>query len=76
MEKQTDAAIMFLIMVFLAFLDAVRDLTSIFHNGIMKDPRKILKTKTNAELRKMLNGVKKISNLKKEELIEMVIAYS
>ena len=76
MEKQTDAAIMFFIMVFLAFLDAVRDLTSIFHNGIMKDPRKILKTKTNAELRKMLNGVKKISNLKKEELVELVISYS
>tara|TARA_B100000287_G_scaffold43361_1_gene39106 strand:- start:318 stop:548 length:231 start_codon:yes stop_codon:yes gene_type:complete len=76
MEKQTDAAIMFLIMVFLAFLDAVRDLTSIYHNGIMKDPRDFLKHKTNSELRRMLVGRKKISNLKKSELIELVISYS
>ena len=76
MEKQTDATIMFFIMVFLVFLDAVRDLVSLYHNGIMKDPRKILKTKTNAELRTMLKGVKRISNLKKEELVELVISYS
>ena len=67
---------MLLIMVFLAFLDAVRDLTSIYHNGIMKDPRDFLKHKTNSELRTMLKGVKRISNLKKEELVEMVISYS
>ena len=76
MEKQTDATIMFFIMVFLVFLDAVRDLVSLYHNGIMKDPRKILKTKTNAELRTMLKGVKRISNLKKDELVEIVISHS
>ena len=76
MEKQTDAAIMFLIMVFIAFLDAIRDLMSIYNNGMMKDPRDFLKHKTNSELRRMLVGRKKISNLKKSELIAMVIAYS
>lgn len=75
MEKATDDTIMIFIVIGLLVFEAIKDLLSLFHKGIMKDRRQVLMSKTNAELRSMLNGMNKISKLNKKQLVEMVIAY-
>jgi len=60
----------------LIIFDSVRTLLSIREKGIFKDRRQVLLKKTNKELKEMLSGMKKISNLKKEQLVELVIQYA
>ena len=68
-----DGAIMLFIMVAIVCFEAVSTLLSIFEKGILKDPRKELMKKTNKQLRDLLKGKKKISGLRKHELVEMVL---
>ena len=68
--------IVFFIAATITVYEALCDLLSIFKEGIFIDlkilqgiQRQVLMKKTNKELKAMLVGVKKISNLKKSELV-------
>ena len=73
MNEAADDAIMFFVMVFFLIVQSVEDLLEIFEKGIMKDPREMLMKMTVPEIKSMLKGVKKISHLRKSELIEVVL---
>ena len=68
-----DGWIVFFIAATITLCEALQCLFSIFQEGIFIDQRKILMQKTNKELKAMLVGVKRISNLKKSELVELVL---
>ena len=69
-----DGVAVFLIAVAIVFFEAIFTLASIFHKGIFKNQKRILMEKTNKELRLILRGVKGISNLNKNQLVEKVLA--
>ena len=69
----TDGVVIFAIASLLIFFVAIKDLLSIFKNGIFIDQRTILMKKTNKELRAMLVGVKKISSLNKNQLVDLLL---
>ena len=74
MNYHTDRTIMLCVIVVLATIDALITLLSIFKKGIFIDQRQLLMSKTNRQLKKMLNGVKGVSSLKKKELVELILA--
>ena len=74
MERITEETIMSLVVVTLLIIDSFQTLLSLFKKGIFIDRRTLLLKKTNKELKGMLVGVKKISNLKKEQLIDLILA--
>ncbi len=76
MNRTTQATFEGLVVIALIIFDSVRTLLSIREKGIFKDRRQVLLKKTNKELKGMLSGMKKISNLKKEQLVELVIQYA
>ena len=65
---------MLCVIIVLATIDALITLLSIFKKGIFIDQRQLLMSKTNRQLKKMLNGVKGVSSLKKKELVELILA--
>ncbi len=73
MEKVTDEILMTLVLVFLLVVDAVQVLLTIPTKGIMVNQRDLLLQKSNRELKSMLVGVKKISNLNKNQLVDLVL---
>ena len=75
MEKVTDEVLMTLVVVFLLVVDAVQVLLTIPTKGIMVNQRDLLLKKTNKELKSMLVGVKKISNLNKNQLVDLVLSF-
>ena len=74
MYKTIDDTFMVSIMVLIALFHAVVTLATLPKRGIFKDPRQVLQTKTNKELRSMLKGTKRISNLNKKQLINLVLS--
>ena len=56
-----------------AVMESVFTILSIFKKGIMKDRRQILLKMTNKELKNMLTGMKRISNLNKIQLVDLVL---
>ena len=75
MEKVTDEVLMTLVVVFLLVVDAVQVLLTIPTKGILVNQRDLLLKKTNKELKSMLVGVKKISNLNKNQLVDLVLSF-
>ena len=75
MEKVTDEILMTLVLVFLLVVDAVQVLLTIPTKGIMVNQRDLLLKKTNKELKSMLVGEKKISNLNKNQLVDLVLSF-
>ena len=73
MNKFTDNAVIIFIAVLISTAEALVELFSIFQKGIFIDERTILMKKTNKELRAMLKGVKKISSLKKNQLVDLLV---
>ena len=73
MNTYTDCAVIFFIMVAIITFDSVITLLSIFKDGILKNKQDILLEKTNKELKSMLTGVNKISNLNKNQLVELIM---
>lgn len=73
MNTYTDCAVIFFIMVAIITFDSVITLLSIFKDGILKNKRDILLEKTNKELKSMLTGVNKVSNLNKNQLVELIM---
>ena len=73
MSKEVDSALMVLVTIILLFVQSVQVLLSIRTKGVFVDRKKILLKKTNKELKSMLNGFKKISQLNKNELVELVL---
>ena len=73
MNTYTDCAVIFFIMVAIITFDSVFTLLSIFKDGILKNKRDILLEKTNKELKSMLTGVNKVSNLNKNQLVELIM---
>ena len=73
MNTYTDYAVIFFIMVAIITFDSVITLLSIFKDGILKNKRDILLEKTNKELKSMLTGVNKVSNLNKNQLVELIM---
>ena len=69
-----DGVAVFLIVVAIVFCQSLATLASIFYKGIFKSQKQILMEKTNKELRLILRGVKGISNLNKNQLVERVLA--
>lgn len=76
MYKTIDDTFMVSIMVLIALFNAVVTLVSLPKRGIFKDPRQVLLTKTNKELRSMLKGTKRISSLNKKQLINLVLSHT
>ena len=75
MEKVTDEILMTLVLVFLLVVDAVQVLLTIPTKGIMVNQRDLLLKKTNKEFKSMLVGVKKVSNLNKTQLVDLVLSF-
>jgi len=76
MSKEVDSALMVLVTIILLFVQSVQVLLSIRTKGVFVDRKKILLKKTNKELKSMLNGFKKISQLNKNELVELVLLHT
>ena len=68
-----DSVMMFCIIASMAIFDAFSTLLSILKKGIFVNQKSLLRQKTNKELKAMLVGMKRISNLKKTELVELVL---
>ena len=66
----------FLICAVFLFIEAVEVLLSFPKKGIWIDPKIELQTKTVKQLKQMLVGVQRISNLKKDQLIDLVVLQS
>ena len=73
MTSITDGVVIFCIAATLIIFDAVLTLLSIFQKGVCINQRDLLMKKTNKELKAMLTGVKRISNLNKKQLVELVL---
>ena len=73
MTSITDGVVIFCIAATLIIFDSLVTLLSIFKKGIFVDQRAFLMQKTNKELKAMLTGVKRISNLNKKQLVELVL---
>jgi len=73
MTSITDGVMIFCITASIIFFEAIQDLLSMFHEGIFVDQRQLLLKKTNKELKAMLVGVKRISNLNKTQLINLIL---
>ena len=76
LTTNTDRVMMFCILASMAIFDAFSTLLSILKKGIFVDQKSLLMQKTNRELRAMLNGVEKISNLNKTQLVDLVLLNS
>ena len=73
MIKHTDNAVIIFIAVLISTVEALIELFSIIQKGIFIDQKIILMKKTNKELRAMLKGVKKISSLNKNQLVDLLV---
>lgn len=73
-HDQFDWIILPFIIISIAVFESLITLLSILKNGVYVDQRKLLMTKTNKELRSMLVGVKRVSNLRKIELVELLVS--
>ena len=73
MTTITDRVVIFCIAGTLIIFDALLKLASIFKRGIFVDQISLLKQKTSKELKAMLLGVKRISNLNKKQLMKLVL---
>ena len=69
----TDGVVIFAIASLLIFFVAIKDLLSIFKKGVFIDQKTILMKKTNKELKGMLVGVKRISSLNKNQLVDLLL---
>jgi len=69
----TDGVVIFFLAAIIIFFQALKDLLSIFQEGIFVDQRQMLLKKTNKELKAMLVGVRRISNLNKTQLINLIL---
>jgi hypothetical protein len=73
MTSITDGVVIFCIAATLIIFDALITLLSIFKKGVFIDQKSLLMQKTNKELKALLTGVKRISNLNKKELVELIL---
>ena len=76
MIEAADDVIMFFLMTTIIIFDSFIVLMDVFTKGIFINQRDMLLKKTNSELRELLVGVKKISHLKKSELVDLVMEIS
>ena len=72
----TDGVIVFCIAAAITIFEAIQELLTIFQKGIFRNQRQFLMEKTNKELRQMLMGaeIKGITRLKKDELVDLILA--
>ena len=73
LTTNADRVMMFCILASIAIFDAFLTLLSILKKGIFVDQKSLLMQKTNKELKALLTGVKRISNLNKKELVELIL---
>ena len=73
MTSITDGVVIFCIAATLIIFDALLTLVSIFKKGVFVNQKEVLMKKTNKELKAMLIGVKSISNMRKSELVNLVL---
>ena len=73
LTSTTDEVMMFCIVASMAIFDAFSTLLSIPKKGICVDQKSLLMKKTNKELKAMLIGVKRISNLNKKQLVNLIL---
>ena len=73
MKKEIDFLMILSIGIVLTFVESVQTLLSIFYKGIFINRKESLLKKTNKELRLMLKGHKRINNLKKIELVDLLL---
>ncbi len=73
MKKEIDFLMILSIGIVLTFVESVQTLLSIFYKGIFINRKETLLKKTNKELRLMLKGHKRINNLKKIELVDLLL---
>ena len=76
MKSIKDCVVMFCIAAAFIFFDALTTFLSIFNKGIFVDQKSLLMQKTNKELKAMLVGVKSISNMRKSELVNLVLLHA
>ena len=72
----TDGVIVFCIAAAITIFQAIQELLTIFQKGIFRDEREILMKRKNKDLRQMLMGteVKGINRLKKDQLVDLILA--
>ena len=68
-----DSVMMFCIIASMAIFDALLTLLSLLKKGIFVDQKSLLMQQTNKELRALLVGIEKISNLNKKQLVDLVL---
>ena len=71
-----DSVMIFCILTAMTIVDSLLTLLSIPKKGIFRNQRQFLMEKTNKELRQMLMGteIKGINRLKKDELVDLILA--
>ena len=73
MNDVTNGTIWSFILIAIITINAFITLLTMLNKGIFIDRRKQLMSKTNKELKQLLVGVKNISKLRKEELVDLVL---
>jgi len=73
MNDVTNGTIWSFILIAIITINAFITLLTMLNKGIFIDKRKQLMIKTNKELKQLLVGVKNISKLRKEELVDLVL---
>ena len=76
MKSITDRVVIFCIAATLIIFDALVTILSIFKKGVCVNQIEVLMKKTNKELMAMLVGVKSISNMRKSELVNLVLLHA
>jgi len=76
LNTTADSVMMFLILAAISISDAVLTLLSIPSKGIFVNQKEVLLKKTNKELRAMLVDVKTTSNMRKSELVNLVLLHA
>ena len=67
-------AVFFCIIIAIAFIQSVMALLEMLQEGVLINERDILMTKTNKELRALLGERKGISQLKKLDLVDLLVS--
>ena len=76
LNTTADSVMMFCILAAISIFDALLTLLSIPNKGIFVNRREVLQKKTNKELRAMLVDVKTTSNMRKSELVNLVLLHT
>ena len=73
-DSPIDGVMLFCILITIVCFEALVQLITILQQGVLRSQREILLEKTNKQLRAMLPDHKGLSNLKKQDLVDLLLS--